>query len=159
MRNSIISPKAIIGKNAHIGNFSTIENDVVIGDNTWIGSNVNILNGTRIGENCQIHSGAVLGGIPQDLKYKGEYTLLEIGNNTIIREFVTINKGTASKGKTIIGDSTLIMANTHIGHDCLIGNNCIIGFNVGIAGEVIMGDWANMGCRRFISFHSLVNML
>lgn len=156
MKNSIISPKAIIGKNVRIGNFTTIENDVVIGDNTWIGSNVNILSGTRIVENCQIHSGAVLGGVPQDLKYKGEYTLLEIGNNTIIREFVTINKGTASKGKTIIGDSTLIMANTHIGHDCLIGNNCIIGFNVGIAGEVIMGDWANISGLSAIHQFSLI---
>jgi len=152
----VIGEKAIIGKNVRIGNFTTIENDVVIGDNTWIGNNVNILNGTRIGENCEIHAGAVLGGTPQDLKYKGEYTLLEIGNNTIIREFVTINKGTASKGKTIIGSDNLIMANTHIGHDCCIGDNCVIGFNVGMAGEVIVGDWANISGLTAIHQFSII---
>lgn len=156
MKNSVIEEKAIIGKNVRIGNFTTIENDVVIGDNTWIGNNVNILNGTKIGENCVIHAGAVLGGTPQDLKYKGEYTLLEIGNNTIIREFVTINKGTASKGKTIIGCDNLIMANTHIGHDCCIGDNCVIGFNVGMAGEVIVGDWANISGLTAIHQFSII---
>ena len=123
MKNIIIGKKAVIGKNVHIGNFTTIDDDVIIGNSTWIGNNVSILNGARIGENCQIHSGAVLAGIPQDLKYDGEYALLEIGRNTIIREFVTINKGTSSKGKTIIGENNLIMSNAHIGHDCAIGNN------------------------------------
>lgn len=156
MKKNVIGDKAIIGKNVQIGNFTTIENDVIIGDNTWIGNNVNILNGTRIGENCQVHTGAVLGGIPQDLKYKNEYTFLEIGNNTIIREFVTINKGTLSKGKTIIGNDNLIMANTHIGHDCFIGNNCIIGFNVGMAGEVIVEDWANIGGLTAIHQFSII---
>lgn len=144
MKNSIIDKKAIIGKNVHIGNFTTIENDVVIGDDTWIGNNVNILSGTRISERCKIHAGAILGGIPQDLKYKGQYTLLQIGNNTVIREFVTINRRTASKGKTIVGNENLIMANTHIGHDCFIGNNCVIGFNVGMSGEVCVGDCTNI---------------
>jgi UDP-N-acetylglucosamine acyltransferase len=156
LKNIVIGQKAVIGKNVHIGNFTTIEDDVVIGDNTRIGNNVNILNGTRIGENCEIHVGAVLGGNPQDLKYKGEYTLLEIGNNTIIREFATINKGTASKGKTIIGCDNLIMANTHIGHDCFIGNNCIIGFNVGMAGEVIVGDWVNISGLTAIHQFSII---
>lgn len=145
MKNSIIGKNAIIGKNVHIGNFTTIEDDVVIGDNTWIGNNVNVLAGLRIGEDCQIHAGAVVGGIPQDLKFKNEYTLVEIGNNNIIREYVTINRGTASKRKTAIGNNNLFMSNAHIGHDCLIGNNNIIGFNVGMAGEVIVGDWVNIG--------------
>lgn len=100
-KNTVLGKRAVIGKNVHIGNFSTIEDDVVIGDNCWIGNNVSILNGTRIGEDCQIHSGAVLAGVPQDLKYEGENTLLEIGNNNIIREFVTINRGTSSKGKLL----------------------------------------------------------
>lgn len=142
LNKSIVDRKAIIGENVHIGNFTTIEDDVVIGDNTWIGSNVNVLRGTSIEEGCQIHSGAVLGGTPQDLKYNGEETFLKIGANTIIREFVTINKGTLSKGITSIGENNLIMANAHIGHDCSIGNHCVIGFNVGMAGEVTVDDWA-----------------
>lgn len=144
MKNTAIGKTAIVGENVQIGNFTTIENDVIIGNNTWIGNNVNILSGSRIGENCQVHSGAVLGGIPQDLKYNGEKTFLEIGDGTIIREFATINKGTKSKGKTRIGGNNLIMANAHIGHDCFIGENCVIGFNVGMAGEVVVGDWANI---------------
>ncbi|KFF10034.1 acyl-ACP--UDP-N-acetylglucosamine O-acyltransferase [Flavobacterium hydatis] len=156
MKDTIIGKCAIIGKNVHIGNFNTIENDVIIGDNTWIGNNVNILAGTRIGENCQIHSGAVLAGIPQDLKYNGEYTTLEIGNNNIIREFVTINKGTASKQKTIIGDNNLLMSNAHIGHDCIIKNNCIIGFSVGMAGEVIVDNWANISGLTAIHQFSVI---
>lgn len=156
MKNTIIGKNAIIGKNVHIGSFTTIENDVIIDDNTWIGNNVNILDGTKIGKNCQIHSGAVLAGIPQDLKYNGEYTTLEIGNNNIIREFVTINKGTASKQKTIIGDNNLLMSNAHIGHDCSIGNNCIIGFSVGMAGEVLVGNWANISGLTAIHQFSVI---
>jgi len=143
-KNAIIGNKAQIGENVHIGNFTTIEDDVVIGDNTWIGNNVNILDGARIGKNCQIYPNAVISGVPQDLKYDGEYTTLEIGNNNIIREFVTINKGTISKQKTTIGNNNLLMANAHIGHDCSIGNHCIIGFSVGMAGEVIVGNWVNI---------------
>lgn len=155
-KNTVIGKKAIIGKNVHIGNFSTIEDDVVIGDNCWVGNNVSILNGTRIGEKCLIHSGAVLGGIPQDLKYNSENTLLEIGNSNIIREFVTINKGTSSKGKTIIGNNNLLMSNAHIGHDCFIGNNCIIGFSVGMAGEVVVEDWVNISGLTAIHQFSII---
>lgn len=140
----MISKNASIGKNVRIGNYCTIEDDVIIGDNTIIENNVSILNGARIGRDCHIHSGAVLAGIPQDLKYKGEYTTLEIGDGNIIRESVTINKGTQSKKLTKIGNRNLIMANAHIGHDCVIGNNCIIGFSTGIAGEVIVEDFANI---------------
>ncbi|MFB9077517.1 acyl-ACP--UDP-N-acetylglucosamine O-acyltransferase [Flavobacterium procerum] len=156
MKNNSIGNRTVFGKNVHIGNFTTIENDVEIGDNSWIGNNVTILNGTRIGKNCQIHSGAVLGGIPQDLKYNNEYTLLEIGNCNIIREFVTINRGTASKHKTFIGNNNLIMASAHIGHDCIIGNNSIIGFNVGMAGEVIVGDWVNLSGLTAIHQFSVI---
>lgn len=156
LRNSIIGQNANIGNNVHIGNFSTIENDVVIGDNTWIGNNVTILDGCRIGSNCQIHTGAVLAGIPQDLKFNGEYTLLEIGNYNNIREFVTINRGTASKGKTVIGNHNLIMSNAHIGHDCFIGNHCVIGFSVGIAGEVIVEDYANISGLSAIHQFSII---
>lgn len=144
MKNIVVNTNAIVGKNVHFENFITIENDVIIGDNVWIGNNVSILSGTRIGNNCQIHSGAVIGGIPQDLKFDNEYTLLEIGHDNIIRENVTINRGTASKEITRIGNSNLIMANAHIGHDCFMGNNCIIGYSVGMAGEVITEDWVNI---------------
>jgi len=143
-KNAIIGGKAQIGENVHIGNFTTIEDDVVIGNNTWIGNNVNILDGAIIGENCQIFHNSVISGIPQDLKYKGEYSTVEIGDHTIIREFVTINKGTISKGKTKIGNNNLVMANAHIGHDCLIGDHCVIGFGVGMSGEVIVGNWVNI---------------
>lgn len=162
---STISDKCILGKNVTIGNFCTVEDDVIIGNNTIVANNVSLLNGTRIGENCVIHSGAILSGIPQDLKYNGEYTTLEIGNNNIIREYVTINKGTNSKKATKIGNHNLIMANTHIGHDCSIGDHCIIGFNVGIAGEVVIEDFVNIsglsGIHQFtkIGEHSMVSGL
>ncbi len=164
-KSAIIGEQSKIGKNVTVGNFSTIENDVVIGDNTIIENNVSILNGARIGQNCHIHSGAVLSGVPQDLKYKGEYTTLEIGNWNIIRESVTINKGTNSKNTTKIGDNNLIMANAYIGHDCEIGNNCIIGFGVGMAGEVVVNDHANIsgltGIHQFttIGEHCMVSGL
>lgn len=156
MKNTFIDKNAILGNNIRIGNGVTIEQDVIIGNNTEIGNHVTILSGSRIGENCQIHSNAVLGGMPQDLKYNGEYTLLEIGDNNIIREFVTINKGTVSKGKTCIGNSNLIMSNAHIGHDCVIGNNSIIGFSVGMAGEVIVQDWANISGLTAIHQFSVI---
>ena len=156
LKETFIDKNAILGNSIFIGNGVTIERDVVIGDNTQIGNNVTILSGSRIGENCQIHSNAVLGGVPQDLKYRGEYTLLEIGDNNVIREFVTINKGTISKGKTCIGNSNLIMSNAHIGHDCLIGNNSIIGFSVGMAGEVIVKDWVNISGLTAIHQFSVI---
>jgi UDP-N-acetylglucosamine acyltransferase len=143
-KNATIAKQCQLGKNVVVGNYTTIEDDVIIGDNTIIENNVTILNGARIGDNCHIHSGAILAGVPQDLKYKGEYTTLEIGNRNIIRESVTINKGTNSKKITKIGSGNLIMAGAHIGHDCEIGNHCIIGFSTGIAGEVIIHDFANI---------------
>jgi len=155
-KNAVIGSKAQIGENIHIGNFTTIEDDVVIGDNTWIGNNVNILDGARIGRNCQIYPNSVLSGVPQDLKYNGENTTLEIGDNNIIREFVTINKGTISKQKTTIGNHNLLMANAHIGHDCSIGNHCIIGFSVGMAGDVIVGDWVNISGLTGIHQFSII---
>jgi len=156
LKDTFIHKKAVLGNNISIGNGVTIEDDVFIGNNTQIGNNVTILSGSRIGDNCQIHSNAVLGGAPQDLKYRGEYTLLEIGDNNIIREFVTINKGTISKGKTCIGNSNLIMSNAHIGHDCVIGNNSIIGFSVGIAGEVIVQDYVNISGLTAIHQFSVI---
>ncbi len=164
-KTSVIGKNAKIGRNVQIGNFTTIGDDVIIGDNTQIGNGVDIQDGTRIGCNCVISSCAVIAGIPQDLKFKGEYTTVEIGDYTTIREYVTVNRGTASKSKTVVGSHTLIMANSHIGHDCEIGNHCIIGFNVGMAGEVIVHDWANIsgltGIHQFsrIGAHTMIGGL
>ena len=140
-----ISENAMIGKDVKIGSFVTIDENVVIGDGTIIDSNAVIHSGARIGNNCHIHSGAVVSDIPQDLKFKGEDSLAIIGDNTSIREFVTIHRGTASKGKTVIGDNCLIMAYCHVAHDCELGNNVIMSNQVQLAGEVIVGDFAVLG--------------
>jgi len=140
-----IHPDAEIADNVVIDPFTTIDSDVVIGKGTWIGSNVTIMSGARIGENCKIFPGAVISAIPQDMKYNGEKTIVEIGNNTTIREFVTINKGTKSKGKTIVGNNVLLMAYVHIAHDCIIKDNAIIVNSVQVAGEVTIDEWAIIG--------------
>jgi UDP-N-acetylglucosamine acyltransferase len=140
-----IDSSAQIANNVEIGSFTTIEADVVIGEGTWIGPNVTIFNGARIGKNCFIHPGAVISGIPQDLKFKGEYTLAEIGNNTTIRECVTINRGTVDRNTTRVGDNCLIMAYSHLGHDCLLGNGVIVSNTTQMAGHVIVDDFAIIG--------------
>ena len=114
---AVVHPEAKIGQNTTVDPFAVIEKDVVIGDNCRIYSHATILDGARIGNNCQVFPGAVIAGIPQDLKFKGEITTAEIGNNTILRECVTVNRGTASKGKTVVGNNCLIMAYSHIAHD------------------------------------------
>jgi len=139
---SYIHPDAKIASNVVIDPFVTIDKNVVIGAGTRIGSGVTILEGTRIGTNCSIFPGAVVGCIPQDLKFKGEDTLAIIGNNTTLREYVTVNRGTASKGKTVVGDNCLIMAYCHIAHDCVVGNNVIMSNASQLAGEVIINDYA-----------------
>jgi len=142
---SYVHPESQVAENVVIEPFATIDKDVIIGDGTKIGSNVTILPGTRIGKNCNIFPGAVMGGIPQDLKFRGEYSTVEIGNNTTIREFVTINRGTAAKGKTVVGNNSLLMAYVHIAHDCVVGNNVIMVNSSQLAGEVNIDDWAILG--------------
>jgi len=142
---NFIHPDAKIGKQVEIGPFSTIYSDVSIGDNTWIGPNVTIMDGARIGKNCYIIPGAVIAGIPQDLKFQGEITTAEIGDNTTIREYVTVNRGTKSKGKTVVGSNCLIQTYVQIAHDCAIGNHCILSGYTGLGGEVIIEDWAILG--------------
>lgn len=139
---SNIHPEAKIGENVIIDPFVTIEKDVEIGDNTWIGPNAVIMEGTRIGKNCKIFPGAVISGIPQDLKFEGEKTYVEIGENTSIREFATINRGTNAKGKTVIGSNCLIQSYGHVAHDSILGNNVILGSYTGVAGEVEVDDFA-----------------
>lgn len=139
---AVISPEAKIGQNVIIDPFAIVEGDVEIGDNTHIYSHAVILNGSRIGKNCTIWPGAVIAGVPQDLKFKGESSLAIIGDNTIIREYVTVNRGTAAKEKTIIGSHCLIMAYSHVAHDCILKDHVIIGNATQLAGEVEVDDFA-----------------
>ncbi len=140
-----IHPEAQLGKNVTVGAFATIDKNVVIGDNSRIDNNAVIRSGARIGKNVHVFASAVISEIPQDLKFKGEETTAEIGDNTMIREFVTINRGTAAKGKTIVGSNCLLMAYAHVAHDCIVGNNVIIVNSSQIAGEVEVDDFAILG--------------
>ena len=163
-----IDPNAKVAPNAKIDPFTVIHGDVQIGEGTWIGSNVTIMDGTRIGKNCRIFPGAVLGAVPQDLKFDGEKTTVEIGDNTTIREFVTINRGTTDRWKTKVGNNCLIMAYSHIAHDCIVGNNCIFSNNTTLAGHIEVGDYVilagltavqqfvRIGSHSFVTGGSLV---
>ncbi len=140
-----VHPEAQIADNVVIEPFVTIDKNVVIEEGTRIGSNVTILEGAHIGKNCKIFPGAVISAVPQDLKFRGEKSIVKIGDNTTIRECATVNRGTAAKGVTQIGNNCLIMAYSHIAHDCLIGNNCIITNACQLAGEVVVDDFAILG--------------
>lgn len=140
--NTYIHPEAIVGENVFIGPFSYIDKNVIIGEGTWIGPNVTIFNGARIGKNCKIFPGAVISAEPQDLKFQGEITTAEIGDNTTIREYVTINRGTAYAGRTVVGSNCLLMAYVHVAHDCKLGDYVILANNVNLAGHVEVEDWA-----------------
>lgn len=142
---SVVSSKAQIGANVKIGPFTCIHEDVVIGDNCEIMNGVTILPGSRIGNGVKIFPNAVIGAVPQDLKFKGEETYAIIGDNTTIRECVTVNRGTASKGKTEVGSGCLLMAYVHVAHDCRIGNNVIVSNAVQFGGEVVVDDCAVIG--------------
>lgn len=163
-----IHADARIGENVQISAFTAIHGDVEIGDGTIIHSNVTIMDGARIGKNCEIFPGAVISAKPQDLKYKGEITTTVIGNNTTIRECCTINKGTVDRGKTVVGNNSLLMAYTHLGHDVIVGNNCILANSANIAGHVTIEDYAilegvvavqqfiTIGAHSFVAGGSLV---
>ena len=153
---AIIDPGAGIGNNVSIGPFSIIEKDVIIGDNTKIGSHVYLASGTRIGNECTIFHGAVIGTVPQDLKFGGEETFVEIGNRTTIREYATVNRGTQYSGKTTVGEECLIMAYAHIAHDCIIGNNVILANSVNMAGHVIIEDYVGIG--GIVPIHQFVRI-
>lgn len=142
---AIIHPEAKIGNNVIIEPFATIKGNVEIGDNTWIGPNAVIWEGARLGKNVKVFPGASISAVPQDLKFAGEETETYIGDNTVIREFVTISKGTADKFKTVVGKNCLLMAYVHIAHDCTVGNNCILANTVQVAGHVSIEDWAIIG--------------
>ncbi len=160
---SQIHEDAILGEGVHVDPFTMIHEDVTIGEGTWIGSNVTIYPGARIGKNCKIFPGAVISAIPQDLKFQGEKTLVEIGDNTTIRECVTISRGTLDKMTTRVGSNCLLMAYVHIAHDCIVGNNVIIANAVQVAGHVIIDDWAIIGgssaIHQFVKvgMHSMIS--
>lgn len=140
-----VHPEAKIHPSVVIDPFVTIDRNVEIGEGTRIGSNVTIMEGARIGKNCTIYPGAVISGPPQDLKFRGEESVAIIGDNTVIRECVTVHRGTASKGKTVVGSNCLIMAYCHVAHDCVIGDNVIMSNAVQCAGEVVVDDYAVIG--------------
>ncbi len=151
-----VHPESKVAENVVIEPFVTIDKDVVIGEGSRIGSNVTILPGTRIGKNCKIFPGAVIGAAPQDLKFRGEYSTVEIGDNTTIREFVTVHRGTSAKGKTVVGNNCLLMAYVHVAHDCVVGNNVILVNNTQLAGEVIIDDWAILA--GMVAVHQFVHV-
>jgi len=151
-----VNPQAKVAPNVVIEPFVSIEKNVVIEEGSWIGSNVTILEGARIGKNCRIFPGAVISAIPQDLKFSGEDTIVKIGNNVTIREFVTINRGTKASYETIVGDNTLLMAYVHIAHDCIIGNNVVIANASTFGGHIVVDDWAIVG--GMVGIHQFVHI-
>ena len=151
-----VNPQAKVAPNVVIEPFVSIEKNVVIEEGTWIGSNVTIMEGARIGKNCRIFPGAVISAIPQDLKFGGEDTIVKIGNNVTIREFVTINRGTKASYETIVGDNTLLMAYAHIAHDCIIGNNVVIANASTFGGHIVVDDWAIVG--GMVGIHQFVHI-
>ena len=140
-----IHPQARLAADVTVEPFTTIAADVEIGEGTWIGPNVTIMSGARIGAHCQVFPGAVVGAVPQDLKFAGEHTTAEIGDYTVLRECVTVNRGTVDRGRTVVGSHCLLQAYVHVAHDCVIGDHCVISNSVQIAGHVTVGDWAILG--------------
>ena len=145
-----IHPEAVIGQNCEIGPFCYIDKNVVIGDNNVLMNSVTILYGARIGNGNRFFPGAVISAIPQDLKFVGEETTAEIGDNNTFRENVTVNRGTAAKNRTIVGNGNLLMEGVHIAHDDIIGNECIIGNSTKLAGEVTVDDRAILSANVLV---------
>ncbi len=153
---AIVSPKAKLADSVSVGPFSIISDNVAIGADTKIGSHCVIEGNTAIGKGCEIFTGAVVGSRPQDLKFKGEKVFLEIGDNNIIREYCTLNPGTQEGGKTFIGDNNLLMAYSHIAHDCRVGNGCVLANNSTLAGHVTIEDKAVIG--GIVAIHQFVRI-
>ena len=137
-----VHPGAKLENGVTVDAFASISEDVEIGSGTWIGPNAVIMDGARIGKNVKVFPGAVISGEPQDLKYEGEVTTAEIGDNTVIREYVTVNKGTRANDRTVIGQHCLIMSYVHIAHDCVLKDRVILGSYAGLAGEVEVDNFA-----------------
>jgi UDP-N-acetylglucosamine acyltransferase len=142
---AIVDPRARLGRDVSIGPYAVVGEDVEIGDETTIASHAVVESGTRMGARCRIYSGACIGGDPQDLKFAGEKTYLHIGDDTIIREFCTLNRGTAESGKTVVGSNCALLAYVHIAHDCILGDHVIISNNLAMAGHVKVGNYVGIG--------------
>lgn len=159
---SVVHPNAKIAAGVKIGPFSYVEDDVEIGEGCVIGNGVTIHSGSRLGTDVKVAPGAVIGGEPQDLKFAGEYTTTHVGDGTSIREYVTINRGTAAAGKTVVGKNCLIMAYAHVAHDCVLGDNIVIANNVNLAGHVELEDYViiegQVGVQQFVRIgkHSFI---
>jgi UDP-N-acetylglucosamine acyltransferase len=154
--SAIISPKAKLAASVSVGPFSVISDNVIIGADTKIGAHCVIEGNTTIGKNCEIFTGAVVGSRPQDLKFKNEKVFLEIGNNNIIREYCTLNPGTGEGAKTEVGDNNLLMAYSHVAHDCRVGNDCVLANNSTLAGHVSIEDKAVIG--GLVAIHQFVRI-
>jgi UDP-N-acetylglucosamine acyltransferase len=158
-----VHPQAKVANNVIIDPFVTIEKNVEIGEGTWIGHHATIMEGARIGKNCRVFPGAVISAIPQDLKFDDEETTVHIGDNTTIREFVTVNRGTKASYKTVIGNNCLLMAYVHVAHDCVIGNNVILANAATLAGHIEIDDYAIVGglaaVHQFVKIgaHSMIS--
>lgn len=164
-----ISPDAVLGKDVKVDPFAVIHENVIIGDGSHIMSGAVIMEGTKIGKECLVFPGAVIGAIPQDLKFIGEKTTVEIGDHTTIRECVTINRGTQDKWKTVIGSNCLLMAYAHVAHDCILGDHVILANSVQLAGHVEVGDYAiiggmsgapqfsRIGAHTYVAGHTVIN--
>jgi UDP-N-acetylglucosamine acyltransferase len=151
-----VSKKAIIGENVKIGEYTIIKDDVVIGDNVEISSNVLVDDGARISDNVKIGHGTVVSVPPQDLKYGGEKTYFEIGKDTVIREYVTLNRGTKHSGKSVVGKNCFLMSYVHVAHDCRVGDNVVIANAANMGGHVEIGDWAVVG--GLVPIHQFVKI-
>lgn len=155
-RHAVVGSNAHVGANVSIGPFSIIEDDVVIGDNVQIASHVFVGSGSAIGKGCRLFHGVVIGTEPQDLKYRGEKTTVEIGEDTVLREYCTIHRGSSHRKKTTIGSRNYFMAYCHAGHDCIIGDNVIMANAVNLGGHVVVGDYANLG--GLVGVHQFVQI-
>ena len=155
-RAARVSPNADLRDGVSVGPFTIVEDDVVIGEGTQIDSCVLIASGARIGKGCRVHHGSVVSTLPQDLKFAGEKTYLEIGDSTVVREFVTLNRGTKDRGKTTIGSNCLLMAYAHVAHDCFVGNNVILANAVNMGGHVTIDDYTIVG--GMVPIHQFVQI-
>lgn len=142
---ALVDSESELGEGVVVGPWAIVGPRVQIGDGTEIGPRATIERDTVLGEDCQVANGAVLGTAPQDLKFKGERTVLEIGDRTVIREFATLNRGTSASGRTMVGSDCLLMAYTHVAHDCEIGNHVVLANSVNMAGHVLIEDWVTVG--------------